>query len=119
MLDIKEINNKNKYILEHLLIYWNAFLFWSTKYNLKKITRCYIRNNNFMYYASIIDIKYYDLLIKEFKASKIAGIIYITSCDKLILVCFYVLNKKFMNVSCCIDANYLTSFNDRLIYKEF
>lgn len=72
-----------------------------------------------MYYASIIDIKYYDLLIKEFKASKIAGIIYITSCDKLILVCFYVLNKKFMNVSCCIDANYLTSFNDRLIYKEF
>lgn len=59
------------------------------------------------------------MLIKEFKASKISGIIYITSCDKLILVCFYVLNKKFMDVLYYIDANCLTSLMIDLFIKDF
>ena len=69
-----------------------------------------------MYYAYIIDVKYYDLLIKEFKLSTIAIPIYTTNCDELILIYFYVPNRKFIDVECCINAKYLIHFNNKFNY---
>ena len=112
----KEINNKNKCILETSFDLLEYFPYWSTKYNLKKITKYYIHNNNFMYYAYIIDAKYYDLLIKEFKLSTMASLIYTIYCYELLLIYFYVPNRKFIDVECCINAKCLIHFNNKFNY---
>lgn len=69
-----------------------------------------------MYYAYIIDVKYYDLLIKEFKLSTIASLIYTTYCYELLLIYFYVPNRKFIDVECCIHAKCLIHFNNKFNY---
>ena len=69
-----------------------------------------------MYYAYIIDVKYYDLLIKEFKLSTIASLIYTTYCYELLLIYFYVPNRKFIDVECCLNATCLIHFNNKFNY---
>lgn len=115
----KEINNKNKYIIITSFNLLKYFYSWKSKYKIKEITEYYLHKNHFMCYTYIIDIKYYNSLLKEFKQSTIVGIIRKVSCDNLILVYFYISNNKFLRTPCCVDINYLIDFNDKLIFKRF
>lgn len=115
----KVINNKNKYVIITSFNLLKYFYSWKLKYKIKEITEYYLYNNHFICYAYIIDIKYYNSLLKEFKQSTTMGIMRKVSCDNLILVYFYISNNKFLRSSYCTDIKYLIDFNDNLIFKRF
>lgn len=115
----KEINNKNKYIIITSFNLLKYFYSWKLKYKIKEITEYYLYKNHFIGYAYIIDIKYYNQLLKEFKQSTTIGIIRKVSCDNLILVYFYISNNEFLRATYCTDINHLIDFNNSLIFKRF